>query len=66
MAWITRAADKAGALGTIVSAASCPACFPALAGLGTAMGLEFLAGHEDLFIDKRCNSADCETRQVRP
>lgn len=51
MEWITRAADKAGALGSIVSAASCPACFPALAGLGTAAGLGFLAGYEGLFIN---------------
>lgn len=51
MEWITRVADKAGALGSIVSAASCPGCFPALAGLGTAMGLGFLAGYEGLFID---------------
>jgi mercuric ion transport protein len=36
MEWITRAADKAGALGSVVSAASCPACFPALASLGAA------------------------------
>ncbi|MBT2305138.1 organomercurial transporter MerC [Variovorax paradoxus] len=50
MEWITRAADKAGALGSIVSAASCPACFPALASLGAAMGLGFLAGYEGLFI----------------
>ena len=34
--------DKAGALGSLVSAASCPACFPALASLGTAAGLGFL------------------------
>ena len=51
MEWITRAADKAGALGSIVSAASCPACFPALAGLGTALGLGFLAGYEGLLIN---------------
>ena len=51
MEWITRVADKAGALGSIVSAASCPACFPAFAGLGSAMGLGFLAGYEGLFIN---------------
>jgi len=51
MEWITGAADKAGALGSIVSAASCPACFPALASLGAAMGLGFLAGYEGLFIN---------------
>ena len=51
MEWIARAADKVGALGSIVSAASCPACFPALAGLSTAMGLGFLAGYENLLIN---------------
>jgi len=30
MEWITRAADKAGVVGTVVSAAACPACFSAL------------------------------------
>jgi mercuric ion transport protein len=38
MEWITRAADKAGVVGTVVSAAACPACFPALASIGAAMG----------------------------
>lgn len=50
MEWIARAADKAGALGSIVSAASCPACFPALAGLGTAAGLGVFSGYEGLFL----------------
>jgi len=34
----------------IVSAASCPACFPALASLGAAAGLGFLSEYEGLFI----------------
>ena len=51
MEWITRAADKAGALGSIVSAASCPACFPALASLGAAAGLGFLGKYEGLFLN---------------
>jgi mercuric ion transport protein len=50
MEWITRAADKAGVLGSVVSAASCPACFPALASLGAAVGLGFLADYEGLFL----------------
>ena len=45
MEWVTGAADKAGALGRIVSAASRPACCPALAGLGA------LAGDEGLLIN---------------
>lgn len=43
-------ADKAGALGSIVSAAACPACFPALASLGAAAGLGIFSGNEGLFL----------------
>lgn len=50
MQWLARAADKTGALGSIVAAASCPACFPALAGLGAALGIGFLAEFEGWFI----------------
>ncbi|CAN7328900.1 organomercurial transporter MerC [Variovorax sp. LjRoot290] len=51
MEWITRVADKAGALGSVVSAASCPACFPALAGLGAAAGLGIFSAYEGLFLN---------------
>lgn len=47
---IARVADKAGALGTIVSAMGCAMCFPALASLGAAVGLGFLQQYEGLFI----------------
>lgn len=50
MEWITRTADKAGVVGTVVSAAACPACFPALASLGAAMGLGIFAEYEGLFM----------------
>lgn len=50
MEWITRAADKAGVVGSVVSAAACPACFPALASLGAAMGLGIFAEYEGLVI----------------
>ena len=50
MEWVTRAADKAGVVGSIVSAASCPACFPALASLGAAMGLGVFAQYEGLIM----------------
>jgi len=50
MEWIARFADKAGALGSIVSAAACPACFPALASLGAAAGLGIFSGYEGLFL----------------
>ncbi len=49
---IARIADKAGALGTVVSAMGCAACFPALASLGAAIGLGFLQQYEGLFISR--------------
>ena len=54
MVWISRVADKTGAVGgtfgSVIAAASCPACFPALASLGAAAGLGFLSEYEGLFI----------------
>lgn len=50
MEWITRAADKALVVGSVFSAAACPACFPALASLGAAMGLGVFARYEGLFM----------------
>ena len=50
MEWITRATEKAGVVGTVVSAAACTACFPALASLGAAMGLGIFARYEGLFM----------------
>ncbi|MGQ0710435.1 MAG: organomercurial transporter MerC [Rhodoferax sp.] len=50
MTLIARIGDKAGALGTVVSAMGCAACFPAIAGLGAAIGLGFLQQYEGLFI----------------
>ena len=50
MALATRIADKAGFLGTFISAMGCEACFPALASLGAAVGLGFLTRWESLFI----------------
>lgn len=46
----TRIADKAGALGAVVSAMGCASCFPAIASLGSAVGLGFLSQYEGLFI----------------
>jgi mercuric ion transport protein len=45
-----RIADKTGMIGSIVGAMSCGACFPALASLGSALGLGFLSQYEGLFI----------------
>lgn len=52
MGLITRIADKTGALGSIVSAMGCAACFPALASFGAAIGLGFLSQFEGLFISR--------------
>lgn len=49
---LARIADKAGALGAVVSAMGCAACFPALASLGAAIGLGFLQQYEGLFISR--------------
>jgi mercuric ion transport protein len=50
MSFVTRVADKAGLLGSIVSAMGCASCFPAIASLGAAIGLGFLSQYEGLFI----------------
>jgi mercuric ion transport protein len=51
MGLITRIAGKTGALGSVVSAMGCAACFPAIASFGAAIGLGFLrAQYEGLFI----------------
>ncbi len=50
MALITRIADKAGALGSLVSAMGCAACFPALASFGAAIGLGFMSQYERLLV----------------
>lgn len=47
---LTRLADKAGLIGSVVSAAACVNCFPALASLGAAIGLGALSPFEGVFI----------------
>ena len=47
---VTRIADKVGAFGSIISAMSCAMCFPALASIGAAVGLGFMAQWEPVFI----------------
>ena len=49
MGLITRIAGKTGALGSVVSAMGCAACFPAIASFGAAIGLGFLSQYEGLF-----------------
>lgn len=48
---LTRVSDKAGVIGTILSAFSCAACFPAIAGIGTALGFGFLSQWEWTIIE---------------
>jgi mercuric ion transport protein len=48
---LSRLADKAGSLGTLVVAMGCASCFPAIASLGAAVGLGFLARWEGIFIN---------------
>jgi mercuric ion transport protein len=43
--------DKAASLGALVSAMGCAMCFPAIASLGAALGMGFLAHWEDLFVN---------------
>jgi mercuric ion transport protein len=51
MTLITRLADKAGSIGSIVSAMGCAMCFPAIASLGAAIGLDFLSRYEGLLLN---------------
>lgn len=50
MSIVTRIADKASAVGSVVSAMGCAACFPAIASLGAAVGLGFLSAYEGLLL----------------
>lgn len=52
MVSLTRAADRAGALGSVVAAMGCAACFPAFASFGAAIGLGFLSNYEGLILSK--------------
>ncbi len=63
MGLITRIADKTGALGSVVSAMGCAACFPAIASFGAAIGLGFLSEYEGLFISVAI-AAVCRHRPV--
>lgn len=45
-------AEKFAALGTIIAAMGCAACFPALGALAASIGLGFLSAYEGIFINK--------------
>ena len=42
--------DRNTALGAIISSLFCPICFPALAGIASALGLSFLVKYEGWFL----------------
>ena len=49
---VTRLGDKSGSLGAVIAAMSCSFCFPAIASLGAAVGLGFLAQWEGFLLTK--------------
>lgn len=48
----TRLGDKTGSFGAVVAAMGCAVCFPAIASLGAAIGLGFLAQWEGILLTK--------------
>lgn len=48
---LSRLGETSGALGAVVAAMGCSMCFPALASIGAALGLGFLAQWEGLFLN---------------
>lgn len=48
---VARSLDKVGAVGVIVAALSCAACFPALGALAATLGLGFLSQFEGLAVN---------------
>lgn len=49
---VTRLGDKSGSFGAVVAAMGCSFCFPAIASLGAAIGLGFLAQWEGLLLTR--------------
>ena len=49
---LTRLGDKSGSLGAVIAAMGCSFCFPAIASLGAAIGLGFLAQWEGFLLTK--------------
>ena len=49
---ITRLGDKSGSFGAVIAAMGCSFCFPAMASLGAAIGLGFLAQWEGLLLTR--------------
>jgi mercuric ion transport protein len=59
MGLMTPISDKTGALGSVVSAMSCEACFPAHSSFGAAIGLGFLHEYEVLLAPGGCRCSPC-------
>lgn len=49
--WLAHIGDKAGSAGALVATMGCAMCFPAMAGIGAAIGLGFLAQWEGLLVN---------------
>ena len=48
----TRLGDKTGSFGAVIAAMGCSFCFPAIASLGAAVGLGFLAQYEGFLLTR--------------
>lgn len=49
---VIRLGDKSGSLGAVIAAMGCSFCFPAIASLGAAIGLGFLAQWEGFLLTR--------------
>ncbi|MBN4054033.1 MerC family mercury resistance protein [Haliea sp. AH-315-K21] len=50
--WVIGLGDKVGFSGSFIAALGCPACFPALAGISSAIGLSFLSQWEGILVSR--------------
>jgi len=60
----TRLGDKTGSFGAVIAAMGCSFCFPAIASLGAAIGLGFLAQYEGFLLTKVLPAATILTLAV--
>jgi mercuric ion transport protein len=51
LSMLSRISDKTGSVGAVVATMGCASCFPAIASLGSSLGLGFLSQFEGLFIN---------------
>jgi len=62
--FLTRLGDKSGSLGVVIAAMGCSFCFPAIASLGAAIGLGFLAQWEGFLLTRVLPAAAVLTLSV--